>query len=125
MSVSVNIPGKSIVSLNDPGTRYNPINNVFFEKSKYSHNNNLKYNGIKSQLDCENSCLNNVDCKNYSLYYPNNVQNTNYNNRYDCYLSNSKQLDGIFTNLINDKNYKGGFDKIDIDIIKKIIKITY
>jgi len=97
----------------------------FFEKSKDSHNNNLNYIGIKSQLDCENSCLNNVECKNYSLYYPKNVQNINYDNKYDCYLSNNKKLDGNFTNLINDKDYRGRFDKIDkfdIEIIKKNYK---
>jgi len=34
MSVSVNIPGRRTVQINDPGQRDNPINNVFFRKIK-------------------------------------------------------------------------------------------
>jgi len=57
-----------------------------------------------SQNDCENKCFNDVNCKNYSLYFPKKPQTTKYNNKYGCYISSVKN---------GNKNYSSSFNIID------------
>jgi hypothetical protein len=40
--------------------------------------------GIKSQDECEYSCLNNINCNSYSVSFPLGTQNRNYHNKYNC-----------------------------------------
>jgi hypothetical protein len=115
MSVSANIPGKTTVnvSINEPNNVNKPINNYFFEYKDISYNTNGKFSGIMSQEDCENKCFNDVNCNNYSLYFPNKPQDKNYNNNYGCYISSVKNGDRNYSSSFNksDNQGKGSFDK--------------
>jgi hypothetical protein len=114
MSVSANIPGKTTLIINDPKTKNIPINNYFFQYKDFSYNTNGKFSGIMSQNDCENKCFNDVNCNNYSLYFPNKPQDINYNNNYGCYISSVKNGDRNYSSsfkTMNNQQGRGSFDK--------------
>ena len=123
MSVSVNIPGRRTVQINDPGKEDNPINNYFFNYKDFSYNTSGNFSGIMSQNDCENICFNDSNCNNYSLYFPNNPQDINYNNKYGCYISSVKFGDKNYNSSFkttNNQQGRGSFDKnITVNTYKK------
>lgn len=120
MSVpNVYIPGKTTVtvSINDPEKKNNPINNYFFNYKDFSYNTSGNFSGIMSQNDCENKCFNDSNCNNYSLYFPNNPQDINYNNKYGCYISSVKFGDKNYNSSFKTKNNQQGRGSFDKNII--------